>query len=143
MRNKIEFNDNWSFHMGEFETPIPKVTGKTGTCGGASNLTAKEGFVYRYHPHLAALMRKESANDLYNVADDLEGSWENVTLPHDWSTLLAPVAPKGSVGTTRQIEAGYLEGDAAYYRKKFSVSKESESRRIFIEFEGVMMDSTV
>ncbi|HHV10859.1 MAG TPA: hypothetical protein GXX75_11345 [Clostridiales bacterium] len=96
MRNKIEFNDNWSFHMGEFETPIPKVTGKTGTCGGASNLTAKEGFVYRYHPHLAALMRKESANDLYNVADDLEGSWENVTLPHDWSTLLAPVAPKGS-----------------------------------------------
>ncbi|HHV10858.1 MAG TPA: hypothetical protein GXX75_11340 [Clostridiales bacterium] len=36
-----------------------------------------------------------------------------------------------------------MEGGAAYYRKKFSVSKESGSRRIFIEFEGVMMDSTV
>ena len=143
MRRKTDFTKGWMFHMGEFKTPIPKVTTKTGTCGGASNLTEEEGFIYRLHPYMAKKMRTDNANHLYNVAKNLEGEWENVTLPHDFSIRQDYQAPEKWEDKTQAIEAGYLPMGVGYYRKRFALSAESLGKRVYIEFEGVMRDCTV
>lgn len=137
------FNNGWTFHRGELKHPVEKINTKTGTCGGPSNLTAEEGFVYRLHPYMAKKMRMENANSLYHVAEKLEDDFIAVQLPHDWSVLQPYVSPKEGNGTSREIERGYLEPEVGYYRKRFAIPKEAEGRRIILEFEGVMRDATV
>jgi len=67
-----------------------------------------------------------------------DASWSNVTLPHDWSITLAfnSASPAGS-------NAGYLDGGIGWYRKSFVVDQAQSAQRIFVQFDGVYMNSEV
>lgn len=145
MREKNNFNDNWFFHMGELEQRVEKFTAKTGTCGGASNLTQEEGFVYKLPQFVVDVLGTDNGNTFYNIAEKLEGNWNPVTLPDDWKIRQDYEAPDSSnAGVMVQGSAnGYLPDGVGYYRKKFSLSEEALGKRIVLEFEGVMHDSII
>ncbi|MFD0618366.1 glycoside hydrolase family 2 TIM barrel-domain containing protein [Paenibacillus sp. GCM10027629] len=144
MRKKMNFNSNWYFHMGELEQKVEKITSKTGTCGGASNLTREEGFVYKNPQHIADVIGIEDGNSLYSIAEHVEGIWDMVDLPHDWKIRQDYVKPSSYSGMLdKEGQKGYLPDGVGYYRKKFSLPKEDLGKRIVIEFEGVMRDAIV
>lgn len=65
-------------------------------------------------------------------------AWRALDLPHDFA-VEGPFDPKNPCGAP----GGYLPGDIAWYRKTFRVAEASHGRRIFIEFDGVFMNSEV
>ncbi len=67
-----------------------------------------------------------------------DAAWRSLTVPHDWSiegefSEEHPATPGG----------GALPGGIGWYRKKFLVAKENSDQLIFIDFDGVYMDSKV
>ncbi|WP_407562249.1 glycoside hydrolase family 2 TIM barrel-domain containing protein [Streptomyces sp. 184] len=64
--------------------------------------------------------------------------WREVSLPHDWSIGLDPVA-----GPHTRDVSGYLPGGLAWYRKEFILPLTAAGRRVSVEFEGVYMDAEV
>jgi beta-galactosidase/beta-glucuronidase len=131
--------------MGELEQRVEKFTAKTGTCGGASNLTQEEGFVYKLPQFVVDVLGTDNGNTFYNIAEKLEGNWNPVTLPDDWKIRQDYEAPDSSnAGVMVQGSAnGYLPDGVGYCRKKFSLSEEALGKRIVLEFEGVMHDSII
>lgn len=76
--------------------------------------------------------------------------WRVVDVPHDFSIegpvggdpkmMDGPFDKKSSAG----FGGGYLNGGIGWYRKTFSLSKdESPDSRVFLQFDGVYMDSDV
>ncbi|MBX5438351.1 MAG: DUF4982 domain-containing protein [Thermoflavifilum sp.] len=64
--------------------------------------------------------------------------WRQLNLPHDWSIEGSfsrdnPATPGG----------GALPGGVGWYRKTFRVSEADRGKRIFVDFDGVYMDSRV
>jgi len=76
-------------------------------------------------------------------------SWRKVDLPHDWSiedlpnqipdSIIGPFS-KGSIGT---IQTGYTVGGTAWYRNSFNVSSKDLGKTVYIQFDGVYMNSDV
>jgi beta-galactosidase len=67
-----------------------------------------------------------------------DGHWRILDLPHDWSVEY-PVdidAPTGGSG-------GYAETGAGWYRKTVTFNKGPEGRTVWLEFDGVYMNSDV
>ncbi|MBL7965934.1 MAG: DUF4982 domain-containing protein [Prolixibacteraceae bacterium] len=64
--------------------------------------------------------------------------WRDVQLPHDWSIELNfdESSPSGNRGAS-------LRGGTALYRKYFTLEKADKTKNIFIDFDGVYMNSTV
>ena len=68
--------------------------------------------------------------------------WRMVDLPHDWSIERVPGTdslfdrklPQGS---------GCLPGGIGWYRKDFTLPAETKGQRVYVEFDGVYMDSEV
>lgn len=143
MERKNNFCEGWMFHKGELDHAPVKINSKTGTCGGASNLTEEEGFIYRLHPYMAEKMHIENGNELYRVEKALDGDWQEVTLPHDWTAKENPQPPKMWENPEQAVETGYLMPGIGYYRKCFQIPEESLGKRIVVEFEGVMRNCTV
>lgn len=67
-----------------------------------------------------------------------DSSWGALSVPHDWSISLPfnQNSPAGSGG-------GYLDGGVGWYRKSFELPASGSGQRIFVQFDGVYMDSTV
>ena len=67
-----------------------------------------------------------------------DSAWRSLSVPHDWSIELAFDAnsPGGSSN-------GFLDGGIGWYRKTFTVDQASASQRIFVDFDGVYMNSEV
>ena len=67
-----------------------------------------------------------------------KAQWRNVQLPHDWSIELNfdETSPSGNRGAS-------LRGGTALYRNYFSLNKTDIGKNIFIDFDGVYMNSTV
>ncbi len=67
-----------------------------------------------------------------------DSSWTGLDVPHDWSISLpfTQSSPAGSGG-------GYLNGGQGWYRKTFTLPASSSGQKVFIQFDGVYMDSTV
>ena len=65
-------------------------------------------------------------------------NWSTVNLPHDWAIEGGVVqdAPSGRGG-------GYRPTGVSWYRKRFSLPATTAGHRIFVEFDGVMANSTV
>lgn len=81
------------------------------------------------------------------IQSDIEGAdkvnfddskWRNLNLPHDWSIegKFSENAPAGGNG-------GYLPTGIGWYRKHFNVSEDDMNKIIWIEFDGVYMNSDV
>lgn len=70
--------------------------------------------------------------------DFADASWTSLDVPHDWS-IEGPFdenAPTTGYG-------GYLPAGIGWYRKHFTLPADLSGRRIFMEFDGVMANSTV
>lgn len=67
-----------------------------------------------------------------------DSKWRTLNLPHDWSIegKYDKDAPSGGSG-------GYLPGGIGWYRRHFIISKEDLNKIIWIEFDGVYMNSDV
>ncbi|MDP4216359.1 MAG: glycoside hydrolase family 2 TIM barrel-domain containing protein [Bacteroidota bacterium] len=67
-----------------------------------------------------------------------DSAWRSLDLPHDWSIEggYARTNPTGRGG-------GYVEAGVGWYRKRFMLPEDDGQRRLFIEFDGIMMNSDV
>ena len=76
-------------------------------------------------------------------------SWRTVSLPHDWAIEPDPTAkgPKSEnvfdPDSPAHAGGGYLPGGVGWYRKSFTLPAAAKGRRVFVEFEGVYMESDV
>jgi len=66
-----------------------------------------------------------------------DSAWTSLDVPHDWSISLA--FNQSSLAT---YEGGYLDGGTGWYRKTFNLPA-SSGQKVFVQFDGVYMDSTV
>ena len=67
-----------------------------------------------------------------------DSSWTSLDVPHDWSISLSFTqnSPAGGGG-------GYLNGGTGWYRKTFTLPSASSGQKVYVQFDGVYMDSTV
>jgi beta-galactosidase len=67
-----------------------------------------------------------------------DSSWTALDVPHDWSISLpfTQSSPAGAGG-------GYLNGGVGWYRKTFTLPASGSGQKIFVQFDGIYMDSTV
>lgn len=74
----------------------------------------------------------------YNGADVNDASWRTLNLPHDWSIEMPfdSTSPTGNGG-------GALRGGIGWYRKTFTLPASSKDKNVFIDFDGVYMNSEV
>lgn len=72
-----------------------------------------------------------------NVTFD-DSNWRDLSLPHDWSIEgeFKKENPSGPFG-------GFLPGGIGWYRKSFILPDSLASKRIFIQFDGIYMNSEV
>jgi len=76
-------------------------------------------------------------------------SWRKVDLPHDWSvedlsnqtpdSIVGPFI-KSSPGSTFD---GFISGGKAWYRNTFLVNKEDLGKTVYLQFDGIYMNSDV
>ena len=67
-----------------------------------------------------------------------DSSWTSLDVPHDWSISLA--FNQSSLAT---YEGGYLDGGIGWYRKTFTIPAAAAGQKLFVQFDGTYMDSTV
>ncbi len=81
---------------------------------------------------------KLSPSNTPNVQELEKAPWREVQIPHDWSIELEfdESSPSGNRG-------GSLRGGTALYRKYFTLENADKTKNIFIDFDGVYMNSTV
>lgn len=65
-----------------------------------------------------------------------DSSWEDVSLPHDWSVAL-PFSEKYSSGT------GYAAGGMGWYRGTFTLPETLRGKRVLITFDGIYKHSRI
>ena len=92
------------------------------------------------------LTRSFDSNWLFLKSDALgaeqpgfaDAAWRKLDVPHDWS-IEGPFAATNKTGGA----GAFLPSGVGWYRKHFSLPENLSSRRVFIEFDGVMANSDV
>jgi len=67
-----------------------------------------------------------------------DSAWTALDVPHDWSISLP-----FNQSSAAKDGGGYLDGGVGWYRKSFSLPASSSGQKVFVQFDGVYMDSTV
>jgi beta-galactosidase len=67
-----------------------------------------------------------------------DAAWRSLSLPHDWSIEL-PFDKESPTGTG----GGALRGGTGWYRKTFVLPALANNKKVFIDFDGVYMNSEV
>ena len=67
-----------------------------------------------------------------------DGSWRALNVPHDWSIEGPFDQNAATLGN-----GGYLPTGVGWYRKHFTLPASMQGQRVFVEFDGVMANSTV
>ncbi len=67
-----------------------------------------------------------------------DSAWTELNVPHDYS-ISQPFSQNSASGAG----GGYLDGGTGWYRKSFSLPSSASDSRVFVQFDGVYMDSTV
>lgn len=67
-----------------------------------------------------------------------DSRWRRVDLPHDWS-----VEGEFSADAQTGKQGGFLPCGFGWYRKRLPITEEQLKQRLFLEFEGVYMNSDV
>lgn len=75
---------------------------------------------------------------IYKLPSYNDNNWRKLALPHDWSIegSFDVIHPAGNAG-------GALPGGIAWYRKSFSLPIEKENTKVYVEFDGIYMNSEV
>ncbi len=119
MREKLDFNRDWQFILGDEHLPLPPF---------------KE-IIYQEAKTERALRGYASKNYGKN-REFLYERWESVTLPHDF---IITQEPKEQYNNT----LGYFDYQNAWYRKNFRIEEADEGKRLTLYFEGVATHATV
>lgn len=126
MREKILLDEDWLFHKGDIETPLP-------THKGAVYMQAKT----------ERMKMGPACKDYRAVAEDYGGVnayssdvWRRVNLPHDYIIEQAP-EPNENSGL------GYFHYENAWYRKNFCIDESDKNKRITLLFDGIATYATV
>ena len=73
------------------------------------------------------------------AADYNDAHWRRLNVPHDWA-----IEGDFSVGNPSGAGGGALPGGVGWYRKTFTLPpSDSTQEKVFLEFDGVYMNSTV
>ena len=73
------------------------------------------------------------------AADYNDAHWRRLDVPHDWA-----IEGDFSVGNPSGAGGGALPGGVGWYRKTFTLPQsDSAQEKVFLEFDGVYMNSTV
>jgi len=67
-----------------------------------------------------------------------DSQWRKLTVPHDWS-IEEPFAKTNKTGGA----GAWAAHGVGWYRKHFTLPQEQKSKRVYIEFDGVMQNSEV
>jgi len=67
-----------------------------------------------------------------------DSAWTALDVPHDWS-----IALPFNRSSAASFGGGYLDGGLGWYRKAFTLPSSTTGQRVFLQFDGVYMDSTV
>jgi beta-galactosidase len=67
-----------------------------------------------------------------------DSAWSSINVPHDWSISL-PFNEKSLAAHG----GGFLDGGTGWYRKTFLLPATAAGQKLFIQFDGIYMDSTV
>jgi beta-galactosidase len=74
----------------------------------------------------------------------VDSGWRAVSVPHDWSIEGAnPPADPFSQSAPSTGRGGYLPSGIGWYRKHFSLAGVPATRKVYIEFDGVMANASV
>ena len=73
-----------------------------------------------------------------NAENFNDNDWRSLNLPHDWSVEL-PFDKNSPTGTG----GGALRGGTGWYRKTFTLPAHAKNKKVFIDFDGVYMNSEV
>jgi beta-galactosidase len=91
---------------------------------------------------------KENPSTAENPAFD-DSKWRTVDLPHDWSIEDLPDQKEGSVmgpfskTAVGGLGTGFAVGGTAWYRKSFTIDKADKDKIVYLQFDGVYMNSDV
>jgi len=119
MREKILFNSDWRFHLGEDETPFPLTK------------------MPLYYQAKTERMQWGFASDMYDeTSDTCAEKWEPVTLPHDYIINQEPNKENNST-------LGYFKYENGWYKKRFTLSASDKDKRLTLYFEGIATHSTI
>jgi len=119
---KIDFNDDWQFHI---TTLFPNCANATNT-GTTTNNATNFALYGLYDPDWQTFISSEF--------DD--SGWRSVNVPHDWM-----VEQEKTLGQT--ASEGRLPGGLGWYRKTIVVPESMEDKRITLNFDGVSYNSIV
>jgi beta-galactosidase len=67
-----------------------------------------------------------------------DAAWRKLDVPHDWS-IEGPFDEQNPTGKA----GGYVPAGVGWYRKHFTLRAAERTRRVFVEFDGVMANSDV
>src|SRR6478752_4471068 len=73
-----------------------------------------------------------------NAENFNDNDWRSLNLPHDWSVEL-PFDKNSPTGTG----GGALRGGTGWYRKAFTLPAHANNQKVFIDLDGVYMNSEV
>jgi len=68
----------------------------------------------------------------------IDNSWRQLNLPHDWS-----IEGTFNKNNPAGVGGGALPGGIGWYRKTFTLPEKDKDKLLFIDFDGVYMNSTV
>ena len=100
-----------------------------GNKGISANRKADFDMGWRFH-----LGEVPAAKEI-NFADN---SWRQLNLPHDWS-----IEGEFSKDNPAGVGGGALPGGIGWYRKTFTLPETDKNKSVFIDFDGVYMNSDV
>ena len=86
----------------------------------------------------------EPKNEIFD-----DSNWRKLDLPHDWSIEDLVNTPNDSTGGPFSKNAvgknatAFTVGGTAWYRKQFVLDKSTSGKKVFIQFDGVYMNSDV
>lgn len=118
MREKINFDMGWLFHRGDINIDFPP------TKKAAYDSAKTERMLW-------GPASREYETDKYP-----REAWRRVDLPHDYII-------EGEINEANNQALGYLPYCNAWYRKTFALTKEDESKRLTLLFEGIATHATV
>jgi beta-galactosidase len=126
------------------------VTGGTTVAGGAAGGTTGGGGTIAGN----RVRTIQSFNDdwLFNYGDAAgadatafaDTTWRHLSVPHDWAIEGPnPPADPFSQNAPSTGRGAYLPSGIGWYRKHFTLAQSLSGNKVFIEFDGVMANSTV
>lgn len=79
----------------------------------------------------------------FEGSDVDDRKWEVIAVPHTWSTYETTDEIHPYIKNVSPKDDPYWWNGLGWYRKKFSIGKAYESKKVFIEFEGVQKNCRV